>query len=313
MTLDKSPFIVENNRKPDISQLHPFGCFVVYKNSNENKIQPDGDPGLYVGNKATNIYLVYNLKTKKIDQSAHVRFYNDFFPGTKTSNITDLNKLMKNDSSSLTDEEKEEIFNLFKDMLDTSIEKKEEERPVIGKNSLRSMKGEEKEKPITKEIEVEESEDDDFDIILNPYDEDEDDNNEKIVAAYVYPEEEKPLLEQKLLVSDMPPPPKSMREALSRPDAERWQKANNKEKDAFIDKWKVGIPIGKNDIIPGEHVIPTKLVFAYKDHEGLLKDYKVRIVGRGDLRGNANTKKRFLQSLELKLNEFSLHSQQRKT
>ena len=283
MTLDKSPFIVENNRKPDISQLHPFGCFVVYKNSNENKIQPDGDPGLYVGNKATNIYLVYNLKTKKIDQSAHVRFYNDFFPGTKTSNITDLNKLMKNDSSSLTDEEKEEIFNLFKDMLDTSTEKKEEERPVIGKNSLRSMKGEEKEKPITKEIEVEESEDDDFDIILNPYDEDEDDNNEKIVAAYVYPEEEKPLLEQKLLVSDMPPPPKSMREALSRPDAERWQKANNKEKDAFIDKWKVGIPIGKNDIIPGEHVIPTKLVFAYKDHEGLLKDYKVRIVGRGDL------------------------------
>ena len=286
MALDKSPFIVENNRKPDISQLHPFGCFVVYKNQNDNKIQPDGDPGLYVGNKATNIYLIYNLKTKKIDQSLHVRFYNDFFPGTKTTNITDLNKLMKNDSPSLSNKEKEEIFDLFKDVFSSPTKEMEEDGPMIGKKSLRFKEKEKEDKlPIkTKEIEIEDKEQDDFDIILNPYsDNDEDDDLEKINISFVYPREIEPLLEQKILVSDLPPPPKSMREALNRPDAKRWEIANNKEKEAFIEKWKVGIPIGKEDIIPGEHIIPTKLVFAYKDHEGHLKDYKVRIVGRGDL------------------------------
>ena len=292
--MDTSPYIAEHNRKPNISQFHPFGCFVIFKNNNENKIMPDGDPGIYVGNKATNIYLIYNIKTKKIDQSSHVRFYDHFFPGIKTSNITDLDKLMKNTSSQLSNDDKLDILQLFeKDLSITDAEGKEEE-PNIGKKSLRKRKednlisktkGKEKEN-----IESTHTEND-FDIILHPYTDDSDDDNEnlKFTTNYVsssstkFPIPDIPLLEQNILITDMAPLPRSMREAMGRPDAERWKSANDKEKDAIINKWKVGVPIGKNEIIHGEHIIPTKLVFAYKNHEGLLKDYKVRIVGRGDL------------------------------
>ena len=135
--LETSPFMVEEKRKPNISQLHPFGCFVIYKNSNDNKILPDGDPAVYVGNKATNIYWVYNIKTKKVDQTAHARFYDNFFPGLKTTNITDLDKLLKNNNSDLSNEDKLEILKLFEQQEDDVIEKKKEKKITQRRTSMR--------------------------------------------------------------------------------------------------------------------------------------------------------------------------------
>ena len=295
--LDTSPYIAEEKKKPNISQYHPFGCFVIYRNDNDNKILPDGDPGLYVGNKATNIYLIYNLKTKKLDQSAHVRFYDHFFPGIKTTNITDLDKLMKNNTSNLSEDDKLDILKLFEHEYTKQVAI-EDDQPIITKESLRQKGKVIKGKEVMKGTHTEEKEkldfedEDDFDIILPPFLDDSTSevefssmNNIKNIfhTSYIFPKPEIPLLNQSIPIAKMAPLPMNMREALKRPDAERWQMANDKEKDAFINKWKVGRPIGPSELLPGDHVIPTKLVFAYKDHEGLLKDYKVRIVGRGDL------------------------------
>ena len=301
--METSPYIAEENKKPNISQYHPFGCFAIYKNNNDNKILPDGDPGIYIGNKATNIYLIYNIKTKKLDQSSHVRFYDHFFPGIKTSNITDLDKLLKNDTSELSENDKLDILKLFDSNQNVILSNNpEEDESPSERFSLRQkeilMKGKNN---FTKEKIVEKGEnvittdkvtnDDDFEVILYPYSDDEDneetlisnDSKNIVYSSNTFPKSDIPLLDQKILITDMAPLPKSMKEAMNRPDANRWKIANEKEKDAIINKWKVGIPIGKEDISKDEHIIPTKLVFAYKDHEGLLKDYKVRIVGRGDL------------------------------
>ena len=292
--LETSPFMVEEKRKPNISQLHPFGCFVIYKNSNDNKILPDGDPAVYVGNKATNIYWVYNIKTKKVDQTAHARFYDNFFPGLKTTNITDLDKLLKNNNSDLSNEDKLEILKLFEQQEDDVIEKKKEKKITQRRTSMRPKLPQNKitQNALTEDKPSEGAEnecdtDGDFDVIL-PLEYDDESEEEvfgcnNMTVSYTYPKPNIPLLEQQILITDMAPLPRGMREAMSRPDAQRWSAANEKEKDAFINKWKVGQPIGKNDMSPNEHIIPTKFVFAYKDHEGYLSDYKVRIVGRGDL------------------------------
>lgn len=310
-TIKTSPYIMEEKKIPNISQLHPFGCFTIVKNSDDNKISADGDPGIYVGNKATNLYLIYNIKTRKILESTHVTFYNNFFPGLKTTDILDLQRLMKTPSDQLSDKEKEEIILIFgedfslsheKDLLTPDdLEDKDQDGRNLrshNKNTIRRTNEQKQNKQIhfrNTDSNESEEEEDNMAVHLFPLNDDSDSDNVDEAPSGVntvkpmqsignrYPLLDIPLLEQQIPINELPPVPRSQKEAMSRPDAELWRKAEEKEHKAFFEKWKVGTPVAPEEINPKERIIPSKLVYAYKDHENILKDYKARIVGRGDL------------------------------
>ena len=80
--LNKTPYELWKNRKPNISYFHVFGCYCYILNDKENlgKFDSKSDKGIFLG-YATNSkgYRIYNLKNQTMEISMHVVFdeFND--------------------------------------------------------------------------------------------------------------------------------------------------------------------------------------------------------------------------------------------
>ena len=77
--LDKTPYELWKNRKPNISYFHPFGCICFILNTKEhlNKFDSKAQKCIMLGySKRSRGYKVYNTKTRIIEESISVRFDN---------------------------------------------------------------------------------------------------------------------------------------------------------------------------------------------------------------------------------------------
>ncbi|GJW20744.1 retrovirus-related pol polyprotein from transposon TNT 1-94 [Tanacetum coccineum] len=75
--LNKTPYELINNRKPDISFLHVFGALCYSKNDREDigKLGAKGDISFFIGYSATSCgYRVHNRSTKKVMEMMNVTF-----------------------------------------------------------------------------------------------------------------------------------------------------------------------------------------------------------------------------------------------
>ena len=94
--LNKTPYELWKNRKPNISYFHIFGCFCYILNDKENlgKFDSKSDKGIFLG-YATNSkgYKIYNLRNQTMEISMHVIF--DEFDDLVT-NKEDDEEILKN-------------------------------------------------------------------------------------------------------------------------------------------------------------------------------------------------------------------------
>ncbi|KAK2428124.1 putative mitochondrial protein [Trifolium repens] len=75
--LNKTPYELWKDRKPNISYFHIFGCYCYILNIKDNlgKFDAKSDKGLFLGYSLTSIaYRVFNLTTKTLEESMHVKF-----------------------------------------------------------------------------------------------------------------------------------------------------------------------------------------------------------------------------------------------
>ena len=81
----------------------------------------------------------------------------------------------------------------------------------------------------------------------------------------------------------LPPPPETWREAMDRPDAEKWRIAADAELTQCLGK-EVFKRVDNQGRIQDVETLPLMWVFIYKfDADGYLTSYKARLVVRGDL------------------------------
>jgi len=103
--LNKTPYELWKNRKPDISYFHIFGCFCYILNDKENlgKFDSKSDKGIFLG-YATNSkgYRIYNLKIQTMEISMHVVF--DEFDDLVTNKEDDEDILKNQEVISNTDQ-----------------------------------------------------------------------------------------------------------------------------------------------------------------------------------------------------------------
>nr|GFD30739.1 retrovirus-related Pol polyprotein from transposon TNT 1-94 [Tanacetum cinerariifolium] len=74
---NKTPYVLINGRKLDISFLHVFGALCYPKNDREDigKLGAKGDIGFFIGYSADSYaYRIYNRRTKKIMETMNVLF-----------------------------------------------------------------------------------------------------------------------------------------------------------------------------------------------------------------------------------------------
>ena len=75
--LNKTPYELWKDRKPNISYFHIFGCYCYILNIKDNlgKFDAKSDKGLFLGYSLTSkVYRVFNLTTKTLEESMHVKF-----------------------------------------------------------------------------------------------------------------------------------------------------------------------------------------------------------------------------------------------
>ncbi|KAK2396223.1 putative mitochondrial protein [Trifolium repens] len=76
--LNKTPFELWKDRKPNISYFHIFGCYCYILNIKDNlgKFVAKSDKGIFLGYSLTSkAYGAFNLTTKTLEESMHVKFY----------------------------------------------------------------------------------------------------------------------------------------------------------------------------------------------------------------------------------------------
>jgi hypothetical protein len=77
-TLNKTPYELWNNRKPNIGYFKVFGCkcFVLNDRDNLGKFDAKSDEGIFLGYSSNSkAYRVFNKRTMVVDESMHVVFY----------------------------------------------------------------------------------------------------------------------------------------------------------------------------------------------------------------------------------------------
>ncbi|GJQ90169.1 putative ribonuclease H-like domain-containing protein [Tanacetum coccineum] len=79
---NKTPYELLSGKVPNTSHLKPFGCHVTILNTNDHlgKFKGKADEGFFVGyyaNFHSKAYRVYNLSSKKIEETLHLRFLED--------------------------------------------------------------------------------------------------------------------------------------------------------------------------------------------------------------------------------------------
>ena len=75
--LNKTPYELWKNKKPNISYFHIFGCFCYILNDKENlgKFDPKSDKGIFLGYSTNSKgYRIFNLKNKTMEISMHIIF-----------------------------------------------------------------------------------------------------------------------------------------------------------------------------------------------------------------------------------------------
>ena len=76
--LDKTPYELIRGRPPSIAHLRIFGCKCYVHNNGKNqlgKFDPKSDKATFLGYSATSkAYKVLNTRTKKLEESIHVKF-----------------------------------------------------------------------------------------------------------------------------------------------------------------------------------------------------------------------------------------------
>jgi hypothetical protein len=75
--LNKTPYELWKDRKPNISYFHIFGCYCYILNIRDNlgKFDSKSDKGLFLGYSLTSkAYRIYNLRTQTLEESMHVKF-----------------------------------------------------------------------------------------------------------------------------------------------------------------------------------------------------------------------------------------------
>jgi len=75
--LNKTPYELWKNIKPNISYFHIFGCYCYIMNNKEKlgEFDPKSDKTIFLGYSTTfKGYRVYNLKTQIVEISMHVIF-----------------------------------------------------------------------------------------------------------------------------------------------------------------------------------------------------------------------------------------------
>nr|GEW57795.1 retrovirus-related Pol polyprotein from transposon TNT 1-94 [Tanacetum cinerariifolium] len=92
----KTPYHINNDRKPSIKRLHIFGCICYIPRDGENldKMKEKGDPCILVGySTQSKGYRVYNKRTRMIVESIHIRF-NEIKEVSETSVVNDTSGLV---------------------------------------------------------------------------------------------------------------------------------------------------------------------------------------------------------------------------
>ena len=101
--LDKTPYKLYKGRKPNISHLRIFGskCYI-HNNGKVNlgKFDPKVDVGIFIGySLRSKAYRMYNMRTRTVEESMHVIFYENSSWNRSTEDDENL-KISKSSSSS---------------------------------------------------------------------------------------------------------------------------------------------------------------------------------------------------------------------
>jgi hypothetical protein len=75
--LNKTPYELWKDRKPNISYFHIFGCYCYILNIKDNlgKFDSKSDKGIFLGCSLTSkAYRICNLRTQTLEESMHVKF-----------------------------------------------------------------------------------------------------------------------------------------------------------------------------------------------------------------------------------------------
>ena len=75
--LNKTPYELWKDRKPNIGYFKVFGCkcFVLNTKDNLGKFDPKSDVGIFLGySNSSKAYRVYNKRTLVVEESMHVMF-----------------------------------------------------------------------------------------------------------------------------------------------------------------------------------------------------------------------------------------------
>ena len=75
--MNKTPYELWKDRKPNISYFHIFGCYCYILNIKDNlgKFDAKSDKGIFLGYSLTSkAYRVFNLCSNNMEESMHVKF-----------------------------------------------------------------------------------------------------------------------------------------------------------------------------------------------------------------------------------------------
>ncbi|GKB02427.1 ribonuclease H-like domain-containing protein [Tanacetum coccineum] len=90
---NKTPYELFRGRTPALSFMRPFGCHVTILNTLDylGKFDGKSDEGFFVGYSLNSkAFKVYNIRTRKVEESLHIRFLEDkpIIAGTNSNNFT---------------------------------------------------------------------------------------------------------------------------------------------------------------------------------------------------------------------------------
>ncbi|GJT25146.1 putative ribonuclease H-like domain-containing protein [Tanacetum coccineum] len=103
---NKTPYELVSGKVPNISHLKPFGCLVTILNTSDHlgKFEGKADEGFIVGYAAhSKAYRVYNLSSKKIEETLNLRYLEDK-PNVQGTQDTNIHAGTQDDSDSECDE-----------------------------------------------------------------------------------------------------------------------------------------------------------------------------------------------------------------
>ncbi|GKA83874.1 putative ribonuclease H-like domain-containing protein, partial [Tanacetum coccineum] len=95
---NKTPYELVSGKVPNISHLKPFGCLVTILNTSDHlgKFEGKADEGFIVGYAAhSKAYRVYNLSSKKIEETLNLRYLEDKPNVHKILTYMQVQRLMK--------------------------------------------------------------------------------------------------------------------------------------------------------------------------------------------------------------------------